>query len=91
MSRCGTCRFAEAIKNDLASITCYGTPPTPVMMPVRVATPEGIKLDMQIQLLRPGLLRTERACALYQPAELPVYGRSPSEMALPDADAEVPE
>lgn len=80
-SRCGTCRFAEAIKDDLKSVTCYGVPPSPVLMPVQVMTPQGMKMDMQVQLLRPGLARSEHACALYQPAELPVIANADAEVS----------
>jgi hypothetical protein len=75
MARCGTCRFTEAVKEDLTAVTCYGAPPTPMMVPVM--TPQGPQ--MQIQLLRPGLKRAERACALYQPMELAVANPEVSE------------
>lgn len=74
---CGTCRFTEPLKEDLTAITCYGVPPTPLMVPVM--TPNGPQ--MQLQLMRPGIKRSERACALYQLQETIVAAN----------DAEVPQ
>jgi hypothetical protein len=66
MARCGTCRFTEPVKEDLTAVTCFGTPPSPIMVPVM--TPQGPQ--MQMQLLRPGMKRSEKACSLYQQQEL---------------------
>lgn len=62
---CGTCRYTEPVKEDLTAITCYGVPPTPLMVPVMTSNGP----QMQLQLMRPGLKRSERACALYQSQE----------------------
>lgn len=62
MKTCGTCRHTEMVPNDMTSVRCFGMPPVPVLMPVRV----GNTMDMQIQLMRPHLARTERACALHE-------------------------
>ncbi len=68
MPRCGSCRHTEPVKEDFTVITCWGGPPSMVMVPVQ--TPEGFK--MQAQFLNPQLQRNRRACGLYVPMDLPV-------------------
>lgn len=58
MKCCGDCEHAVSIPQDLKVISCFGAPPQIVVIP----TPQGL----QIQLHRPALPRTERACALFK-------------------------
>ena len=70
MTTCGTCKFARMVKDDIRAIACFGAPPVPVLMPVKVMTPNGMGMDMQIQLMRPNLPREEPACSFHQPVLL---------------------
>lgn len=57
--RCGNCRFAMPIVEDLAIIECRGAPPTPAVMGMGPNGPA-------VGLLRARLPRIEKACALWK-------------------------
>lgn len=56
---CGSCRFAQAVPEDLKVIECRGVPPTPAIMGMGPNGPA-------VGLLRARLPRTEKACALWK-------------------------
>jgi len=62
MRQCGVCASFVPKPEDLTTGTCYGLPPTPVLMPVQ----QGAVTGMGVQLLRPAVPRVERACSLWQ-------------------------
>lgn len=57
--RCGNCKFAMPIPEDLKVIECRGAPPTPAIMGMGPNGPA-------VGLLRARLPRAEKACALWK-------------------------
>lgn len=64
LKRCGNCLHAHRL--DLKSIQCWGVPPTPIVVGGR---PDALgRLQMQVELMRPQLQATEKACGQWEPA-----------------------
>jgi hypothetical protein len=59
VKRCGTCYFAEVIGQDITKRLCYGAPPSAIQIPA----PTG---KMTLQMARPVVSVSDRACSLYQ-------------------------
>lgn len=59
IKRCGTCHFAEVIGQDLSKRVCWGAPPSAIQLPAG-----GGKLTLQ--MARPVVSVTDRACGLYR-------------------------
>ena len=60
---CATCKYAVRENKDLNIITCYGTPPTPVVLGV-MQTPMGPQVN--VECVRPNLPKTTRSCGRYE-------------------------
>lgn len=60
--RCATCK--HGVRVDLKLLECYGLPPTPVVIGGK---PDALgRMSLQVELMRPRLAITERACSLYE-------------------------
>jgi hypothetical protein len=63
MSTCGTCKHWELIEGNLQGQgTCYGVPPTPILIVTRNALGQ---MEQAVKGCRAPMLRTDRACGLY--------------------------
>lgn len=60
MKRCGTCKFAKLVPQDLAQRVCWGSPPNAMLVP---AERPG---SMKLQMIRPVVSVSDDACALYR-------------------------
>lgn len=86
-AHCGTCRHTEPNPNDLKQVICFGCPPSPVVVPQQ--TPQGVMAV--VQMIRPSVEKTDRACAQYEAklfvgandevSEPPGVGHGPSNAA----------
>lgn len=60
---CGNCKFGKPNGANLDQIVCFGGPPVPVMMGARQV---GMKMEFQIECLRPAIPRSSPPCSLHQ-------------------------
>jgi len=72
--RCGGCKFAKIMAQDLARRVCWGGPPQPLQ-----ATVTGGK--MQVQFVRPIVMVSDDACSLYQAKEAEDVAREDRDIA----------
>lgn len=62
---CGTCRFGVmSDPADLMARECFGAPPTPILVGGQPVP--GGRVQYQIELMRPKLPATTRACSLHK-------------------------
>jgi hypothetical protein len=59
IKRCGSCFFAEVLGQDITKRLCYGAPPSAI----QISAPTG---KMTLQMARPVVSVSDRACSLYQ-------------------------
>ena len=57
IKRCGQCHFGEIFGADFSKRLCHGAPPSAVQVPLRG--------QMTLQMTRPVVAVTDRACALF--------------------------
>ena len=62
---CGSCRFFHVNPQDIRQGNCHGLPPHPLLLPA--PQPNGT-MGMNINMMRPVVLRTEPLCSLHKPA-----------------------
>lgn len=80
IKRCGQCK--HLVRTDLKLGDCYGSPPTPVVLGGK---PDALgRMALQVELLRPRVAVTERACSLYefqltQAVDLSMISKTPQE------------
>ena len=61
---CGSCKFGQIVPQELGKLTCFGAPPTPVV--IAAGRDQLGRTSMQIELIRPQVSVNERACALHE-------------------------
>ena len=62
-SMCGTCVHGVMNPQAMDLLDCHGVPPTPVVMGMAHG-PQGAGVN--VQLLRPQVMKTTRACSLHK-------------------------
>lgn len=58
MKTCGTCEHGVSRADDLTKVDCYGGPPQAIIVPA----PGGLNINF----VRPPMMKTERACACHK-------------------------
>lgn len=59
-NKCGTCKFAQPLPNDLKQKICFGGPPQLIVLPNRNG-------GLDVQSGRPHVGVMDVACSFYQP------------------------
>jgi hypothetical protein len=63
LATCGTCKHGHLVDGQLTKRTCFGAPPTPIL--VGAAPGPGGGVAMRLELVRPVVNASDPGCAVH--------------------------